>query len=184
MHLGLELGLFSKRASIICIPVSALSETDPLVCWVSWLRWSWVGVICNRLPLYIWTLPSYNPTSPQVERGNVKTGETNSDYQMTQKQIDSYFCSRGCKIILHLFCSKRALWWRGPILHWKLSDSLSSLTLSDLVYCPSLSSLLHPTSGPFQQTPHLLLSRCHISCDGFYLNQNLIGTFAIAMLLI
>ena len=92
MHLGLELGLFSKRASIICIPVSALSETDPLVCWVSWLRWGWVGVICNRLPLYIWTLPSYNPTLPQVEGGNVETEETHSDYQMIQKQIGSYFC--------------------------------------------------------------------------------------------
>ena len=93
-----------------------MNETDPLVCWVSWLSWGWVGVICNRLPLYIWTLPSYNPTSPQVERGNAEREKTHSDYQMTQKQIDSYFCSRGCKIIPHLFCSKRTLWWRGPTL--------------------------------------------------------------------
>ena len=62
MHLGLELGLFSKRASIICIPVSALSETDPLVCWVSWLRWGgWVLSVIGCLSIFGPCLPTILP---------------------------------------------------------------------------------------------------------------------------
>ena len=59
-------------------------------------------------------------------------------------------------------CNSTAVWWRSRSQHWELSD---------LVYCSSLSTLstlLHPASLLFSCSPRLLLSRCHISADGFF----------------